>query len=76
MKSKTAIVVAIMLVLGAGPTSPPKTAASAQNPAAGVPRFEVNPYWPRMDGSWKADWMFGSIGGVTVDPRNDRVWVL
>jgi DNA-binding beta-propeller fold protein YncE len=75
MKSKTAIAVTIVLALGAGPASLPKTAA-AQNPAAGVPRFEVDPYWPKMDGNWKRDWILGSIGGVTVDPTNDHVWVV
>jgi hypothetical protein len=45
---------------------------NAQRPAAGVPVFEVDAAWPKFDGNW----IFGSIGGVFVDPTNDHVWVL
>jgi DNA-binding beta-propeller fold protein YncE len=38
----------------------------------GVPAFAVDASWPRFDGNW----IFGSIGGVFVDPANDHVWVL
>ena len=38
----------------------------------GVPTFQVDATWPRFDGNW----IFGSIGGVFVDPTNDHVWVL
>ena len=44
----------------------------AQKPAGGVPTFQVDPSWPKFDGNW----IFGSIGGVFVDPTNDHVWVL
>ena len=44
----------------------------AQKPAAGVPIFEIDPSWPKFEGNW----IFGSIGGVFVDPTNDHVWVL
>jgi DNA-binding beta-propeller fold protein YncE len=46
--------------------------ATAQRAASGVPMFEVDPSWPRFEGNW----LFGSIGGVFVDPTNDHVWVL
>ena len=46
--------------------------ARAQKPAGGVPTFQVDPSWPRFEGNW----IFGSIGGVFVDPTNDHVWVL
>jgi DNA-binding beta-propeller fold protein YncE len=39
---------------------------------SGVPVYEVDPSWPKMEGHW----MFGSIGGITVDPATDHVWVL
>jgi DNA-binding beta-propeller fold protein YncE len=45
--------------------------ANAQKPA-GVPTFQVDPLWPKFD----SNWIFGSIGGVFVDPTNDHVWVL
>jgi DNA-binding beta-propeller fold protein YncE len=46
--------------------------AEAQRPAAGVPSFQVDPFWPKFDGNW----IFGSIGGVAIDPTNDHVFVL
>jgi len=46
--------------------------AGAQKPAGGVPTFQVDPSWPKFEGNW----IFGSIGGVFVDPTNDHVWVL
>ena len=46
--------------------------AGAQKPAGGVPIFQVDSSWPKFDGNW----IFGSIGGVFVDPTNDHVWVL
>jgi DNA-binding beta-propeller fold protein YncE len=44
----------------------------AQTSATGVPIFQVDPSWPKFEGNW----IFGSIGGVFVDPTNDHVWVL
>jgi hypothetical protein len=37
-----------------------------------VPSFQVDPSWPKTEGNW----IFGSIGGITVDLKNDHVWVL
>ena len=48
------------------------TPASTQAPSGSVPVFEVDASWPKFDGNW----IFGSIGGVFVDPANDHVWVL
>src|SRR5204863_5640095 len=45
---------------------------SAQKPAGGLPTFQIDPSWPKFEGNW----IFGSIGGVFVDPTNDHVWVL
>jgi DNA-binding beta-propeller fold protein YncE len=50
----------------------PERPANAQRATDGVPMFEVDPWWPKFDGNW----LFGSIGGVFVDPGNDHVWVL
>lgn len=47
-------------------------AAEEQSSEAGVPMFEVDPLWPKMEGNW----IFGSIGGIAVDPTNDHVFVL
>ena len=57
------------LGLGGGLESPPR-----QRPTAGGRRPDVpgRSVWPKFDGNW----IFGSIGGVFVDPTNDHVWVL
>ena len=44
----------------------------AQRSPDDLPLFEVDASWPKFDGNW----IFGSIGGVFVDPTNDHVWVL
>jgi len=59
-------VVVALEVAGAG------RSVGAQKPMGGIPMFEVDASWPRFDGNW----IFGSIGGVFVDPMNDHVWVL
>jgi hypothetical protein len=46
-------------------------AAQKEQQASGVPTFEVDPSWPKMEGNW----IFGSIAGITIDPTNDHVWV-
>jgi DNA-binding beta-propeller fold protein YncE len=61
--------VAVVLTLKQADIARP---ALAQKAAGGVPIFEVDPSWPKFDGNW----IFGSIGGVFVDPTNDHVWVL
>jgi hypothetical protein len=40
--------------------------------ATRVPVYEVDPSWPKFEGNW----MFGSIGGIAVDPSTDHVWIL
>lgn len=44
----------------------------AQPAGDGVPTFQVDPSWPKFEGNW----IFGSIGGLYVDPTTDHVWVL
>src|ERR1035437_9269249 len=75
MKGKigAGIVLVIFVVLGVWQSLPGKaTAAPAETPKAGVPIFQVDPYWPKREGNW----IFGSIGGIAIDPTNDDVWVL
>ena len=51
----------------------PREATAGQiQKRAGVPIFEVDPFWPKINGNW----IFGSIGGIAIDPTNDHVWVL
>ena len=72
MKLKTRDVAGVLAVAFALAISAIADPARAQKPAAGVPIFEVDASWPKFDGNW----IFGSIGGVFIDPTNDHVWVL
>jgi DNA-binding beta-propeller fold protein YncE len=73
---KVGVVLAILVVLaavGVWRTVPGRAAAAqVQKPAAGVPMFQVDPYWPKMEGNWT----FGDIGGIAIDPVNDHVFVV
>ena len=68
VKSRYALAFLALVALGAAAIEP----AGAQKPPGGVPTFQVDPSWPKFEGNW----IFGSIGGVFVDPTNDHVWVL
>jgi DNA-binding beta-propeller fold protein YncE len=37
-----------------------------------VPIYEIDPSWPKTEGNW----ILGAIGGITVDPATNHVWVL
>ena len=63
--------VVLAFVLFIGPRPLVTSAGADQKQQAGVPAFEVDPFWPKMEGNW----IFGSIGGITIDPTNDHVWV-
>ena len=41
--------------------------ASAQT----VPKFEVDPSWPK---ALPSNWIIGTIGGITVDAQ-DHIWI-
>jgi DNA-binding beta-propeller fold protein YncE len=43
--------------------------AAQQPPAA--PRYEVDPFWPKMPDGW----ILGQVSGITVDAR-DHVWLI
>ena len=81
MKRKLGIVAALLIVLALGVRDAGQRttlAASPSPPAAGVPRFEADPTWPKMEGHFgvEGNWMFGAIGGLTVDPATNNIWVL
>src|SRR5580704_6428378 len=46
--------------------------ASGATKPVDVPTFQVDASWPKMEGNW----IFGSIGGIAIDPTNDHVWVI
>src|ERR1044071_2068544 len=53
------------LVLGAC-TAPPMSAGARE-----VPRFEVDPSWPKLP----AKWVFGQVSSVSIDERG-HAWIL
>jgi DNA-binding beta-propeller fold protein YncE len=72
-------VLVILVALGIRQTVPREVAAAQiQKPGAGVPMFEVDPFWPKMEGHFGVDgnWMMGATGGNAVDLTNDHAWVL
>ena len=67
------IVLAIIVALGGRRAVSEKADnGNRRVPPGGVPVYEVDPSWPKMEGNW----MFGSIGGIAVDPTNDHIWIL
>src|SRR5450830_59963 len=44
----------------------------AQVASGAVPRYQVDPFWPKP---LKDNWLFGHVSSVTVDSR-DHIWVL
>ena len=81
MKRKLGIGVALAIVVALGVRNAGQrtTLAAPASPAdAGVPWFEPDPSWPKMEGHFgvEGNWMFGAIGGLTVDPTTNNIWVL
>jgi DNA-binding beta-propeller fold protein YncE len=67
------IALVIIVALGTLQTVSRKpVSAQTHEPAAGVPIYQVDTSWPKMEGNR----IFGSIGGLTVDATNDHVWVV
>src|SRR5258706_5684509 len=64
------VVIAIALTIGSWQLTRSADADQKQQ-QTGIPTFQVDPLWPRMEGNW----IFGSIGGITIDPTNDHVSV-
>jgi DNA-binding beta-propeller fold protein YncE len=74
-----AFVLVILVALGTWQTVTGKAAgAQVQKPTAGAPIFEVDPFWPKMEGHFGIDgnWMFASIAGIAIDTTTDHVWML
>jgi DNA-binding beta-propeller fold protein YncE len=64
MKRNIGLCVALMIagsVLGLGSQAAPRA----------MPRFEVDPSWPKLPNKW----VLGLVSGVNIDPQ-DHVWIL
>jgi DNA-binding beta-propeller fold protein YncE len=73
MRIELVAAAAAVAILTSGPppsaqTAPPPNAESA---ATGVPKFKVDPSWPKVP----AKWQFGWVASVSVD-ADDQIWVL
>src|SRR5207244_1514535 len=49
--------------------------ARVQTQGKGLPKFEVDPYWPKAV-TQSPNLIFGSVGGIAIDRTNDHVWIL
>jgi DNA-binding beta-propeller fold protein YncE len=68
MKSKMLVGALLILVAVAGAFL---ALERTQPTRAGVPKFEVDPYWPK---DLPNQWMLGQVSGIYVD-SHDHVWV-
>ena len=63
--------VAIVLSQGLGRIGKHAAAQARQTQAREVPKFQVDPSWPKLPGKW----VLGLVSGVNVDAQ-DHIWVL
>ena len=75
MKAKHWVVLTILAaVLGLGLTKAlleKALAAQAQQAGAEVPKFEVDPFWPKLPEKWA----LGAVPGLSVGPQ-DHIWII
>jgi DNA-binding beta-propeller fold protein YncE len=63
---------AVALAIGSsGPGASRGLADAAQAPATEIPRFQVDPAWPRLPNGW----VLGQVASAAADER-DHIWVL
>ena len=65
-----AVIIAIAGALGFWPSDDDR-AVGAGKAAVSVPRFKVDPFWPKP---LPNNWLLGEVGGVAVDSR-DHIWL-
>jgi DNA-binding beta-propeller fold protein YncE len=70
--TRTAIVVAAFGISLAIGNPLPKQAKAAAGPAASVPKYEIDPSWPKP---LPNKWLTGDVGGVCVDAK-DHVFIV
>src|SRR5215813_823365 len=67
-----AILAAAALVLAGAGGVRAEDAKSADAKNGDVPRFQVDPFWPKP---LPGDWILGQVAGVAVD-KNDHIWII
>lgn len=71
LRPRLPIVLAFVVVFAAlAAAERQMTRLAAQQPPA-PPRFQVDPFWPKMP----KQWILGQVAGITVDSR-DHVWLI
>ena len=63
--------VALVVSLASGGIGKPAAAQDRQTQAREVPKFQVDPSWPKLPSKW----VLGVVSGVNVDAQ-DNIWVL
>ena len=63
--------IALLVSVGPAPTEAGRNAI-AQGRGSQVPRFQVDPFWPKP---LPNHWVLGSVTGVAVD-RRDHIWIV
>src|SRR5439155_13682749 len=58
-------------IIAAGPSGLWVSAEAAQAQARRVPKFEVDPSWPKLPSKW----VFGQVSSVSIDEQGNA-WVL
>ena len=67
-----AALVTLLAVLGVGQHLLEKQANAQSNGKVMVPKFEVDPFWPKP---MPNNWVFGQTIGLGVDEK-DQVWII
>src|SRR5438477_2441799 len=60
------------MAMGQGAPAPAAPVPAALVTDAPVPKFEVDPFWPKP---LPNNWALGQVGGVAIDER-DHVWII
>lgn len=63
------VFVTIAIILGQGGLA--QTAAAQARERPEIPKFEVDPFWPKLPGKW----VFGQVSSVSIDEQG-HAWVL
>jgi hypothetical protein len=61
----------IVAVCGVGGSVTPAAAQTTQKPAKMIPKFEVDPSWPKLP----AKWVWGQVSSVSID-KDGHAWIL
>src|SRR6478672_2406990 len=67
----TVVLAAWAVVVCVDPGTQTAAAQARQSAAIPVPKFQVDPAWPKIPNNWQ----FGQVASVSIDEK-DHVWIL